>query len=154
MLSPFVEQVCLSGVGDIPESLVYLERIGDAEGFQGPMAGIMGAMGKYPARDWLVMACDMPVVSGEAVAWLIEQFNLMQGDALIPLNAGTGKLEPLFALYRTKVAGAFKAAAAANRFSLTSICEREKIFSPLIPEDLLTSWSNVNDEEQLKKLLG
>lgn len=154
MLSPFVDRVFLSGGGDIPTALEYFERITDAEGFQGPMAGIMGAIEKYPSGNWLVMACDMPVVSGEAVAWLIKQFDGFRGNALIPKNSETGKLEPLFAVYRSEIEKAFRAAAASNKFALTAICEHEDILTPLIPRPLLPSWSNVNNEQQLNKLLG
>lgn len=155
VLGSFVQQVCFSGGGDIPDSLQAFERIADAEGYQGPMAGIMGAMEKYPDRDWLVMACDMPIAAEAAVSWLVEQFISMENAyGLIPKNTKTGRLEPLFAIYRSPAAESFRRAAASGRFALSSICDGENIVSPVIPDSLLKSWSNVNTEDQLNALFS
>ena len=42
-----------------------------AEGI-GPAAGILAAHSAYPDTAWLVVACDMPLVTPELLAVLIE----------------------------------------------------------------------------------
>lgn len=73
----------------------------------GPLGGIVTAL-HHTALDsapspWnLVLGCDMPFVTREWLAFLVQRSQLCTADALLPLSS-TG-LEPLCALYRTSCA--------------------------------------------------
>lgn len=50
----------LLGSGPLPPALAEAERIADAPGFEGPLAGIVAAHRFAPDVDWLIFAVDMP----------------------------------------------------------------------------------------------
>lgn len=69
----------------------------DDPGFDGPLAGIAGALPATDATWGVVCAGDAPLVSAEAVERLAAQRE--EGtEAIVPVQGGT--LEPLFGLYR------------------------------------------------------
>jgi molybdopterin-guanine dinucleotide biosynthesis protein A len=65
----------------------------------GPLAGIISAMREYPDADWLVVACDLPNINDETLAFLLENRSTTQ-----PFTAYTsshdGLPEPLCAIWR------------------------------------------------------
>ncbi|MCI5149713.1 MAG: hypothetical protein D3916_10065 [Candidatus Electrothrix sp. MAN1_4] len=56
ILSPHVEQVVLSGSGEVPATLASLAQVPDAPGLAGPLAGILSVMRWQQTASWLVMA--------------------------------------------------------------------------------------------------
>ncbi len=50
----------LLGSGPLPPALAEAERIADAPGFEGPLAGLVAAHRFAPDADWLIFAVDMP----------------------------------------------------------------------------------------------
>jgi len=48
--------------------------IDDAPEFSdiGPLGGILSAMKEYPEADWLVLACDLPFITGETIQTLLD----------------------------------------------------------------------------------
>ena len=38
----------------------------------GPLAGILSAMEEHPDSDWLVVACDLPNITGETITHLLK----------------------------------------------------------------------------------
>jgi molybdopterin-guanine dinucleotide biosynthesis protein A len=70
--------------------------VADAPGFEGPLAGVVGAA-RATASPWLfVCACDMPLVSPAAVEWLAARAD--GTDAVVVVDDGT--VQPVHALYR------------------------------------------------------
>lgn len=67
----------------------------------GPIAGVLSAFDAYTEVDWLVVACDLPNVSGATLANLIEQRSA--DAAALPFTAYSssrdGLPEPLCAIY-------------------------------------------------------
>lgn len=64
----------------------------------GPMAGILSAFHAYPNKNWLVLACDYPLITDEEVRVLAD---CKQGADLAAAfyNQSTGFFEPLLGFY-------------------------------------------------------
>jgi molybdopterin-guanine dinucleotide biosynthesis protein A len=74
---------------------------------EGPVGGIVTALGAAGADVVVVLACDMPNVTAEAVAFVVE--GLAPGDDAAVAVTG-GRLEPLLGAYRRRCAAALEAA--------------------------------------------
>lgn len=152
LLSSFVEEVVLSGQGEVPDSLSHLQRLADIPEVKGPLTGILAAMRRHPDSCWLLIACDMPNISKEALQWLIA--NRSEGSfGVVPRLHDDGFVEPLLALYEPQARKYFEELAAASLFRISRVVERSKILTPVVPTHLATSWLNINTPEQLKKAL-
>jgi molybdopterin-guanine dinucleotide biosynthesis protein A len=68
----------------------------------GPLAGIASAL-SASRTDWnLILACDLPYLSREWVAWLLARTNISSTQIIMPLTEGGP--EPLAAVYRRECA--------------------------------------------------
>jgi len=65
---------------------------------QGPLAGIVTALGMTPARWNLILACDLPYLTGEWIDKLLSR--VLKSSALACVPRAPGGLEPLAAVYR------------------------------------------------------
>jgi molybdopterin-guanine dinucleotide biosynthesis protein A len=65
----------------------------------GPVAGILSAMEKHPQADWLVVACDLPNIDAETLAFLISGKSTQQPFTAYR-SSHDGLPEPLCAIYR------------------------------------------------------
>lgn len=152
LLSSFVEEVVISGKGDVPESLNHLQRIADIPEVAGPLTGILAAMRWHPDSCWLLIACDMPNITKEALDWLIATRN-EESFGTVPRLHDDGFVEPLLALYEPQAKDYFEELAAASIFRISRVAKRSKIVTPVVPEHLAESWQNINTPEQLKMSL-
>jgi len=80
---------------------------------EGPLGGIITALeatAKSPAKcEWnLIVSCDMPFLTREWLTFLCERAAKSEAQVVLP-HSGHG-LEPLCACYRTRAAGALRAA--------------------------------------------
>jgi len=74
----------------------------------GPLAGIASAL-RASRMDWnLIVACDLPYLSREWVAWLLARTEVSSGQIIMPRTEGGP--EPLAAAYRRECAGPMTAA--------------------------------------------
>ncbi|MFD1647611.1 molybdenum cofactor guanylyltransferase [Haloarchaeobius litoreus] len=71
---------------------------GDAEAFQGPLAGLYGALDAVETPWLFLCGCDMPLVSATAIDYLGGR-RTGDADAVVPVDS-SGRYEPLFAMYR------------------------------------------------------
>jgi molybdopterin-guanine dinucleotide biosynthesis protein A len=151
ILKPFVDEVVLSGDGALPASLTGLSRLVDIPGVVGPLTGILSAVRWLPQVSWLVIACDMPHISAEAVEWLLS--HRWPGYwGYVPRMIETSHFEPLFALYDPGAAALFECQALSGEMGIRSIARHPKIMNPVIPESLRYGWENVNTPEQLQEI--
>jgi len=65
----------------------------------GPLAGILSAMDDYPDVDWLVIACDLPNISGETLEHLLANRSSSKPFSAY-VSSHDGLPEPLCAVYR------------------------------------------------------
>jgi molybdopterin-guanine dinucleotide biosynthesis protein A len=81
-----------TALADILGDAAFVE---DDPGFEGPLAGVVGAA-RALSEPWLfVCGCDMPLLAPAAVGWLLDR---AAGDAVVVTEDGV--VQPTHALYR------------------------------------------------------
>jgi molybdopterin-guanine dinucleotide biosynthesis protein A len=142
-----VSTIIISGAGDVPDRLASYQRIADIPGVDGPLSGIDSAMRYNPAVSWLLLACDMPDISSEAINWLLRQRKPGR-IAIIPQNPETGVSEPLFAWYDFRCSFQIQELVASGERRITQVRHLAGVFEPLIPRNLVYAWRNINRPEE------
>jgi len=149
LVQPHVDGLVVSGKGELPVSLEHLERIPDIPGVAGPLTGVLSAMRWQPGISWLVIACDMPFISGDAINWLLKGRRSGCWGRL-PRLRGSDFCEPLFSLYDGRTAHLLEDQLLTGNLRVGKIGKHHKIDNPAIPEELCSAWNNVNTPEQLQ----
>ena len=150
-MAPHVQQVVLSGKGDVPDSLADLPRIPDVPGLAGPLAGMLAVMRWQPAVSWLVMACDLPAVQPESLQWLLEQRSPGVRAILPDLN-NSGHIEPLLAWYDFRCLPLLEEIAESGSLRISGLAGQQGICHFQPPRQLHPCWQNVNTPAQLAAL--
>ncbi len=96
-----------------------LSLIEDREPQAGPMAGVLAALRRVPEAAWLVLACDLPFVTRDAIQALLDGRDAAR-DATA-FMATDGLFEPLFALYEPSMRRHLEARRAAGDCSLRQV---------------------------------
>jgi molybdopterin-guanine dinucleotide biosynthesis protein A len=107
---------------------------------------MLAAMHWAPAVSWLFVACDLPLITTEAVEWLLAT-RAPGVWATLPRLAGKSRVEPLFAHYDFR-AGSLLEHASAPR----DLADREHILHPTIPAPHAAAWRNMNSPADLEAL--
>lgn len=149
LVEPLVAGVVVSGRGELPESLTGMQRIPDIPDVAGPLTGVLSAMRWQPDVSWLVLACDMPFISVNALNWLISGRRLGSWGR-VPRLVEADYCEPLFAWYDGRAAHLLEEQLLSGNLRIGNIASHMKIDTPRIPEPLRSSWQNVNTPEQLR----
>ncbi|WP_456384805.1 molybdopterin-guanine dinucleotide biosynthesis protein B [Desulfolithobacter sp.] len=151
LLEQCVDQVVISGRGDLPDSLAHLPRVPDAPGLAGPLAGILSVLRWQPAVSWLVTACDQPGIRAGALRWLLDQRS--PGiRAVLPDLEQDGRVEPLLALYDFRCRPLLEELALVGSPRISRLAGTPGIVTPAPPPDLHSCWRNVNTPDELKDL--
>ena len=141
-----VTRTVLLGQGAIPATLASLPVLPDAEESRGPLGGMRAALRWAPLVSWVFVPCDLPLLTAEAVQWLLDQ-RRPGAWAILPCLPGSAHAEPLLACYD------FRAAALLETVTRPSDCAgQDKVSSPTIPARLASSWLNVNTPGDLAGL--
>jgi len=148
ILSPLVDGLVVSGAGRLPEPLAGTVRLADVPGVVGPLTGILAACRWQPLVSWLLVACDMPYISTEAVAWLLSG-RRVGCWGLVPQFAGKEHCEPLLAWYDFRAGPIFEQQLLDGNLRIACVASHIKVDTPQIPESLCGSWQNINTPEQL-----
>ena len=149
LVSQLAERVVIVGSGQVPAQLnsyLHLPDIIDAEG---PMAGMLAAMRWAPHASWLVVACDMPDISLDAVRWLLDYRTPGVWGVLPALTAGR-HVEPLLAHYDFRAAALLEKMVREKNFSPSFLGSNSKILTPTPPMQIASAWRNVNTEAELR----
>lgn len=116
---------------------------------QGPLAGIHAALGHLGVPYAFVVACDMPFLRPEPIAYLVSR--LQNQDAVIP--EWDGDIEPLHAIYATQLRRVIGDALTAGTRAIRDILPGIRV--QFVPEDVLRnvegaeeSFRNVNTPEE------
>ncbi len=143
------ERIVVLGRGDTPDDAGPLDQLGDAPGSgQGPLAGLLTAFRWAPRVCWVVGACDMPGISVEALAWLVDQ-RRPECWAVIPRDA-EGRMQPTLALYEPQAGALIDTLVARGLRAPRALAQWSEIHTPTIPDPLSQAWLNVNTPEELQ----
>ncbi|MEN8198509.1 MAG: molybdenum cofactor guanylyltransferase [Thermodesulfobacteriota bacterium] len=153
LLDSFTSEIVLSGAGEIPAGLDSLVRLPDLPDVQGPLTGILAAMRHRPDVAWLLLACDMPNVTEEALAWLVGT-RRQDSWGTVPRLKEDGFVEPLLALYEPRAGEYFEELRRAGIFRISMVAKKAHISTPLVPPSLVRAWSNINTPEELSQSLS
>jgi molybdopterin-guanine dinucleotide biosynthesis protein A len=110
----------------------YFGNPGEDDTTPGPLAGLASAL-TATRTDWnLILACDLPYLTGEWLDWLLARAVVSDGQIIMPRTAGG--LEPLAAVYRRECAepiiaalhrGVRKVTDAMKQFQIELVTERD-----------------------------
>ena len=149
LLQPLIgDHIALSGSGLVPESLAHLPRLPDIPEARGPLTGILAAMRWQPAVSWLLIACDMPDITTEALIWLLAQRQPGYWGT-VPRLQENGFVEPLLAHYDYRCGPLFEELLDSGSLRIGQIARQGKVDTPLIPLQLRSSWHNINTPQEL-----
>lgn len=114
----------------------------------GPLAGILSAMDDYPDVDWLVVACDLPNISGETLDHLLANRSTEKPFSAY-VSSHDGLPEPLCAVYRAS------SKAIVQQFANDGVhCPRKILIrsdTHLIEQTNPASLDNVNTPDDLQQ---
>lgn len=147
-LGPKVDQVVLSGRGEVPQSLQHLARLADIPGLAGPLSGILAALRWQTRVSWLVTACDLPDLEEGALDWLL-QSRAPGVWATLPDLLGNGRVEPLLAHYDYRSSTALENLAASGELRLSNLAGTRGVITPQPPRELRRCWRNVNAPSEM-----
>ncbi len=141
-----MDRVVVLGDATLPDAGLALQRLPDVPGIKGPRAGMLAAMRWAPSVSWIFAACDMPLIRGEAIDWLLG--TRVPGTwATLPGLAADARPEPLLAHYDCRARALLEAARAPHQLSA-----HEKVNTPTIPPTLAEAWRNLNEPGDLESL--
>ncbi len=124
LLKPRVSRVLLIGPAGpyrrlglqiVPDRIPGMGRVA---AYQGPLAGIVTALGAASTPWSLILACDLPYLTGEWIDLLLSRAVQSDAQAFVPRTPGG--LEPLAAVYRRE---AFAALAEAFRKGIRKVTD-------------------------------
>jgi molybdopterin-guanine dinucleotide biosynthesis protein A len=132
------------------EGVPVLRDSGDAKG---PLCGILAAFREVPAAAWLVMACDLPFVTPEVLARLVECHREQPGQPFVAYaDSHDGLPEPLCAIYGPAALPILQKHAARGNFSPRRIMIEEHIVFLDLPAGSAASLSNINAPQDIAAL--
>lgn len=102
ILTPIFPQICVVTNNLEVARAANLPAISDRYENRGPLGGIHAALSHFAAPTFVV-ACDMPFLCADLIAFLSQNFS---SAALVPL--GEGGFEPLHAIYGPECAPVFE----------------------------------------------
>jgi molybdopterin-guanine dinucleotide biosynthesis protein A len=132
----------------VPKKLATVPRLIDIPGVNGPLAGFLAAGRWHPLVSWLLVACDMPYVTAEAVSWLTEARHAGWWGC-VPKLSGKERVEPLFAWYDFRAMHLFEEQILQGSLRLSDTAGDFRMEHPTVPEELCHCWQNINTPEDL-----
>jgi molybdopterin-guanine dinucleotide biosynthesis protein A len=145
-----VARVALLGNARPPPTTATIDLLSDAPGLKGPLAGILAALRSARAACWLIAACDLPLVRGEAIDWLLGQRGPTR-SAVLP-RVAPDRVEPLLAVYEPESLALLEELVARGVDAPQCLAGDPTVYSPTPPEALHVCWANVNTPEDLRRL--
>ncbi len=146
LLSQYCEQVFLSARSQQWQGtpLAALPTLTDTVPSEGPIAGILTALRTYPQVNWLVVACDLPYLSDQTLAPLLQHY---REDVVATCyhHPQEGFPEPLCAIYTPQAREVFEAAHAAGQRCPVKVLQQAGCHR--IPPPHATATANINTPE-------
>lgn len=142
--------ITLVGEGPLTKGGAHLERVQDASGVVGPLAGILGAMEHDPDAAWMILACDLPLIRPAAAQWLTDQREPAIAAVLPRLSEH--RVEPLFAIYEPSARSLLWTIAQSGSPAPKRLAGHPLVGTPEPPPELRDCWTNVNTPDDLATL--
>jgi Molybdopterin-guanine dinucleotide biosynthesis protein A len=139
---------------DGPDAAEFVPDPSERTG-EGPLDGIATALEAAAGAAVLVVPCDLPRLSSEALRWL-------QGEAVAAGEAADGAVtvsadggaSPLFAVYRAAFLPRVRACLGAGERSVRRCIERGDFARLAVPEPLRAALADADTPEQFAAALG
>ncbi len=131
------------------ESEEHADIIVDDRRFKGmgPLAGLISAMGVINADYYVVVACDMPLVTADLFSKLIQEAkHHPEADAIIPI--ANGRIQPLCALYKYTCKDSIENELLLGDKRVMAALKQLKVRHVMIEDKDLESFTNVNTIEE------
>ena len=129
-----------------------VDFVPDAAPGRGPLGGLETAL-KHTGGPVLAVACDMPLVTSEALVWLRDRAAASTSEhGLAVLN--DGQWEPLFSVYAPACLPLIEIRLAAGRLSLHGLIEAGDFARADAPGWVTSQLININTPEELRRLSG
>lgn len=141
-LAAVAGEVVLLGAGEVPAALAGLERLADAPGVGGPLAGVLAALAARPDRAWLIAACDQPRLDEAALRWLVAA--RAPGRIAVLPRATPARVEPFPAIYEPAALAVVAALGRGGDRSLQPLGRRADVATPILPPALAAAWTDVD----------
>ena len=126
-------------------------RIYDIYSNMGPAGGILSAFRFAPDKAWLVLACDLPLMTEHSVRHLITNRKATQ-PASVYVDPQDRKLQPLFAIWEPMGLKVLSREVEAGHLSPLKVLEKINCFRIFPPQpEVLT---NVNTPEEFASCLS
>ncbi len=118
----------------------------------GPLSGLHAGMKMCDSEIVLVAACDMPFLKAELYQYLI-QFLEVQYDGVVPIVEG--KMHPLAAIYRTKIACRLEDALKQKNYKMQRVCRQLnlKYVDVTNEKEYRRMLTNINTTEEYKEMI-
>jgi molybdopterin-guanine dinucleotide biosynthesis protein A len=126
--------------------------INDRRPEMGPLAGIESALEDSEAEWTLVVACDMPRLTGDWLSRLLVTAERCDFDCVVPAT-GDGRLHPLAAVYHRRCLPVFAAALAEGTRRVLDAVGRVRVMRWPVAAREECLLANVNTAEEWQTLL-
>ncbi|MEE8349803.1 MAG: molybdopterin-guanine dinucleotide biosynthesis protein B [Acidobacteriota bacterium] len=149
VLEPLTSQVVVVGGTSEMSRAVHLADVPDVHG---PMAGVLSAMRWAPHASWLVVACDLPLLSPSALEWLLTTRSPGVWATLPKFKGADRRIESLLAHYDYRARPLMEDLAVQDDFSLSHLGSHAKVITPAPPSALEPAWQDVDTPAQLEQV--
>ncbi len=146
-VQPCVDGVVLLGNGALPEPRPAVPVLPDVVDVRGPLAGIRAAIRWQPAACWVILSCDLPMLTANAVGWLLGH-RAPGVWAVLPRQPEASRPEPLFAYYDVRMRRRLETVSRP-----VDIATADRAITPTVPASLRQAWTNINTPGELKQNL-
>ena len=144
---------------ECPEGWPYpgVQFVQDSYPGIGPIGGLATAI-KEQASDILLLSCDLPLLTIEAVNWLIKQATVLPPDSerawqgLITVNGA--RIEPLFSIYHHSLLPILTQQINAKNFRLRSLIQAGEFLRVDLPPEFASALTNINTTADWNSLIG
>ncbi len=124
----------------------------DARSGEGPLRGLEAALAFADGDAVLCLACDMPLLSADALRWLLAQASLAPPDAHGLAVRNSGQWEPLFSVYFAPCLPLVRERLAAEQRSLHRLIETGDFIASDAPPWVCAQLININTPADLDAL--
>ncbi len=149
LLEQTTSQVAIVGGESEMANCVHLADVPD---LRGPMAGVLAALRWAPHVSWLVVACDLPLLSLPSLEWLLSTRSPGVWATLPRLQEPGRHIESVLAHYDYRTRQLVEDLAIEGDFSLSHLESHEKVITPSPPPALEPAWQDVDTPAQLEQV--